>query len=75
VLDPGKLYSGDNGRVFCGEHAGASAKYTGRDISGQRVAVLTAAELEDARVHYGALLRCEHDGCDVWPRLVVAVKS
>ena len=37
VLKPDVLYFGDNGRCFCGQHAGPSAKYTGRDISGQRV--------------------------------------
>jgi hypothetical protein len=37
VLDDGALYFGDNGRCFCAKHAGTSALYTGRDISGQRV--------------------------------------
>ena len=36
VLKDG-LYLGDNGRCFCFEHAGASAKYSGHDISGQKV--------------------------------------
>lgn len=46
VLDPNRLYLGDNGMCFCGEHAGASAKYTGRDISGQEVYALTEGDLK-----------------------------
>ena len=37
LLKPDALYMGDGGRIFCGKHAGTSALYTGRDISGQRV--------------------------------------
>ena len=35
------IYIGDNGRAFCGRHAGMSARYTGRDISGQRIVLVT----------------------------------
>lgn len=28
------VYIGDNGRTLCGEHLGATAKFTGRDLSG-----------------------------------------
>jgi hypothetical protein len=42
VLKPTALYLGDNGRCYCGAHAGMSAAYTGRDISGQEVLELTA---------------------------------
>jgi len=45
ILDPHQLYLGDNGACFCGGCAGASAKYTGRDISGQRVYALTEEDL------------------------------
>ena len=34
---PDALYIGDNGAMFCGNCAGASAAYTLRDISGQRI--------------------------------------
>jgi hypothetical protein len=37
VLVPNVVYFGDNGRAFCGAHAGASAKFTGRDLTGQKV--------------------------------------
>jgi hypothetical protein len=37
VLRDDQLYLGDGGRCFCERHAGASALYTGRDISGQPI--------------------------------------
>lgn len=44
VLKPGRIYRGDNGRIFCTEHAGYSATFTGRDLSGHRVRRLTPAD-------------------------------
>lgn len=44
VLKPGRTYSGDNGRMFCTDHAGAEATFTGRDISGRRVRRITNAD-------------------------------
>lgn len=38
VLEDDTLYIGDNGAVLCGRHSGASARYSGLDISGQPVA-------------------------------------
>lgn len=58
VLDDSRLYFGDNGRVFCGAHAGASAKFTGRDISGQRVKPLTARDHAEAKAA-GIAFECE----------------
>lgn len=57
VLDPNKIYLGDNGMCFCGEHAGASAKFTGRDISGQEVYLCTEDDLAEF-----ASLKCEECG-------------
>lgn len=37
VLEDDELYIGDNGRVLHGKCSGASARFSGRDISGQRV--------------------------------------
>lgn len=39
------LYLGDNGRCFCGKSrcAGATAYFSGRDLSGQRVLPITPA--------------------------------
>jgi hypothetical protein len=31
------LYLCDNGACYCGAHAGATARFTGRDLSGQPV--------------------------------------
>ena len=39
-LKAGRVYLGDNGRAFCANHAGMTARYTGRDLSGQKVSLL-----------------------------------
>ena len=41
VLKPDTIYCADNGRLICLHCAGASAKYTGHDISGQEVFPIT----------------------------------
>jgi hypothetical protein len=52
VLNDDALYLTDNGRCLCGKHCGNSARYTGRDISGQKVARLTANDIiESIRVY------------------------
>ena len=59
VLHPSALYVGDNGRAFCGKLrcAGMTAYFTGRDISGQRVARVRPAEA----LRWGiACESCEH---------------
>ena len=61
-LDPDILYSGDNGRIFCGRLAcaGMTAFYDGRTLAGQRVKPVSAkieAEFKAANLP----LRCE--GC------------
>lgn len=43
ILPANSLFFGDNGRCFCTRHAGQTALYTGRDLSGQRVALVTKA--------------------------------
>jgi len=58
VLRDDALYLGDNGRCYCGACSGMSARYTGRDISGQRVHRVTP------RAHR-AFQRAGHDvACD-----------
>ena len=59
VLKAGALYLGDNGRCFCPDHAGASARYTGRDISGQRVHRITEADRAAWRIEVGSEPQCE----------------
>jgi len=58
-LQPDALYLGDNGRCFCGRHAGASASMTGRDISGQRVHRVTEADIAYAKTQLGHVMQCE----------------
>ncbi|MBD3163093.1 MAG: hypothetical protein GF328_13405 [Candidatus Latescibacteria bacterium] len=65
VLDEDALYFGDNGRVFCGRCAGASARYTGRDISGQPVMEIStevAQEFEEAVSDIRGHCECETCG-------------
>jgi hypothetical protein len=69
ILHTDALYSGDNGRLFCGAHAGQTAKYTGRDLSGQRVEEVSAIDVNTARLHHGVEFACET--CGFQPRLVV----
>ena len=45
VLVPGAIYWADGGRRVCSRCAGASALYTGRDISGQRVERITVEDV------------------------------
>ncbi len=35
--EPDSVFVTDNGRLLCGADLGASARFTGRDISGQRI--------------------------------------
>lgn len=64
ALAPERLYLGDNGRLTCGAQrcAGATAFYSGRDLSGQRMHALTAAEIAElTRMLDGRQPTCE--GC------------
>ena len=58
-LQPNALYLGDNGRCFCGNHAGITAKVTGRDLSGQKVQKVTPADQEYMRAEFDATFECE----------------
>ncbi len=62
VLKPGRVYWADNGERICLQCAGASAKYTGRDLSGQRVEAATARDAREWLDLTGKLLQCER-GC------------
>jgi len=74
VLRDGALYWADNGRRVCARCAGASALYTGRDISGQPVERVTVVDVHTWPEDLGPLA-CE-TGCttvtqvagpDGWP--------
>ena len=69
MLNATTLYLGDNGRAFCGalRCAGMTAHYSGRDLSGQPVAPLTAREAIDHGI------TCE--GCGMQPGLVVVANA
>jgi len=54
------LYLTDNGALLCRDHLGATARYTGRDISGQRIHRLTDAERDYMVRECG---RCECATC------------
>lgn len=58
-LIPTALYLGDNGRCFCGNHAGAVAQATGRDLSGHRIHRVTDADQAYMRSEFGSALECE----------------
>ncbi|MDD5304706.1 MAG: hypothetical protein PHS14_16550 [Elusimicrobia bacterium] len=59
---PNALYLTDNGAALCYEHLGASAKYTGCDLSGQPILkVTTAVKAENAECGYPAI-KCEQCG-------------
>jgi hypothetical protein len=53
------LYSTDSGRIVCGKDAGCSARYTGRDISGQRVARITTRDDAYWLAELGEHICCE----------------
>ena len=54
----GALYWSDNGRVICAKCAGCSARYTSRDISGQKVERVTVEDVLAWPQDLGAL-HCE----------------
>ncbi len=56
------LYLTDNGRVVCGKDSGVSARFTGRDISGQRVARVTTMDDAYWLAELGEHIRCEQCG-------------
>jgi hypothetical protein len=56
------IYLGDNGRCYCGEHLGYTAKATGRDLSGQAVYRVTPEDAREAQA-MGATLTCEQPRC------------
>ncbi len=62
-LNEAALYSGDNGRIFCGalKCAGTSNHFTGRGIGGQRAMKIDAGYLaEAAKLNFA--VECEDCG-------------
>lgn len=60
VVHDERIYLGDNGRVYCGAHLGATAKATGRDLSGQPI--LAVDRRMEQEFLGGASLMCERCG-------------
>ena len=62
-LNQDRLYVGDNGRVFCGTlaHAGVTAFYSGRELSGQRAHAIRVSERGEHIAVTGRRPQCE--GC------------
>ena len=58
-LRPGVIYTGDNGRLLCIECAGASATYTGHDLSGDKVEVVPYSDTIIWRNIFGYPISCE----------------
>ena len=52
-VKPGALYLVDNDACYCGDHLGYSARTTGRDISGRKIAMVPAYAVKANR------MRCE----------------
>ena len=74
VLKPGALYWSDNGRLVCRACAGFTARYTGRDLSGQKVARVTIgdvqawlAERDEMSCEMGCTRLSMVAGPDGWP--------
>jgi hypothetical protein len=60
--DDTALYFTDNGRIVCGRHLGASARATGRDISGQAIKEATPDEATRWLHEVGESMQCEECG-------------
>lgn len=58
---PDAIYLCDNGMSLCGEHLGMTAAWTGRDVSGQKILRVSAADAAWMQQHNqaGQLPKCE----------------
>ena len=59
TLRAGTIYSADNGRLICLHCAGASAKFTGRDLSGMKVVPMTQNDNAEWLNLFGEAMTCE----------------
>lgn len=65
-IRPEVVYLGDNGRAYCGDHLGAMATATMRDLSGQSIEAVTPDMAKEAE-SMGVTLTCEQPGCGRTP--------
>lgn len=70
---PDTIYLTDNGAAYCGEHLGATARASGRDISGQRIEPITPEALQEARL-LGWHPACERCGKQAKPADAAATR-
>lgn len=66
------LYICDNGHCYCGDHLGTTARFTGRDISGQEIMPITPDALREAEA-MGWTPTCEEPRCGRTPSLLHTV--
>ncbi len=57
------IYFVDNGAVYCGAHLGMSARYTGYDISGQKIERITRKVLKEC-LEINFIPKCESCGLE-----------
>lgn len=51
-----------DGRIVCGRHAGMTAQYTGRDLSGQRILMVSKVVAKQWLANFGEPIKCEDCG-------------
>lgn len=56
------IYLTDNGRAYCGSHLGATARSTGRDISGQPIIPVTPDVMAENLAMGNPPIQCETCG-------------
>lgn len=56
------IYLTDNGAALCGAHLGASARYTGRDLSGLPILPVTPDVVRESLAMDGGVPACERCG-------------
>lgn len=62
-INDATVYLTDNGAAYCGAHLGATARSTGRDISGQPIMPVTPDVLREAQtILPGYVPKCETCG-------------
>ena len=66
------LYLTDGGACYCGDHLGTTARYTGRDISGQPIHAVTPDDAHEAE-SLGVTLTCDEPRCGRTPSRLYTV--
>jgi hypothetical protein len=64
--DPDGVYLTDGGACYCGEHLGASARFTGCDISGQPIMKVTPDMMNEPHADLLACGTCGKKPARLW---------